>query len=299
MFKTSLWVFLTALLLLSLPFRAAARCPGNVASVHARRVAGALLVVPVEMDHTGPYDFMVDTGSQVTLIDPALSATLHLKEEGSAMVIGVRARSSVPFVHVAQLEVGPHAVSGLSALVQDLGNLQAFDRRIRGVLGSDFLSHFDVLLDLEGQQLCLDDSEAMQRAVRGQRIPFVHLPEKGHEGYTTAPSVVSVHLTGVLARQFNLLIDSGAISPYLTHDAVSFFGLSGRRQRSDVVNARADLNLLLPLNLDVGRITLREVTFVVPSENAQPRLQVDGLLPTALFHRVLICYANHFAVLEP
>jgi hypothetical protein len=53
------------------------------------------------------------------------------------------------------------------------------------------------------------------------------------------------------------------------------------------------------LNLDVGRATLRQVTFAVPSGNLQPRLQVDGLLPTALFHRVLISYAKHFAVFEP
>ena len=47
------------------------RCPGNVASLALRRIQDDLIVVRVRINRTGPYDFLVDTGSQITTIDPA------------------------------------------------------------------------------------------------------------------------------------------------------------------------------------------------------------------------------------
>jgi hypothetical protein len=44
------------------------RCPGNIASVTPRFVQHALIVIPVKVNQVGPFDFMVDTGSQVTAI---------------------------------------------------------------------------------------------------------------------------------------------------------------------------------------------------------------------------------------
>ena len=53
---------------LSLPvLQAKSRCPGGAASVTPRFVQRALIVIPVKINQTGPYDFVVDTGSQVTV----------------------------------------------------------------------------------------------------------------------------------------------------------------------------------------------------------------------------------------
>ena len=58
------------------------RCPGNTASVTPRLVRDALIVIPVRINQAGPFDFMVDTGSQVTVIDPSLASELNLKTHG-------------------------------------------------------------------------------------------------------------------------------------------------------------------------------------------------------------------------
>src|SRR5215468_6882660 len=63
----------------SLWSHAEARCPAKVSSLHPRIVAGALLVIPVNINQSATYDFMIDTGSQLNVIDPALAAQLHLK----------------------------------------------------------------------------------------------------------------------------------------------------------------------------------------------------------------------------
>ena len=54
-------------------------CPGSVASITPRFVERALIVIPVRINQEGPFDFVVDTGSQVTMIDPALASELQLR----------------------------------------------------------------------------------------------------------------------------------------------------------------------------------------------------------------------------
>ena len=73
------------------------RCPGNVASLALRRIRDDLVVVRVRINRTGPYDFLVDTGSQITTIDPVLASDLHLRIEGTTGVSGVATQSRSAF----------------------------------------------------------------------------------------------------------------------------------------------------------------------------------------------------------
>ena len=68
---------------------AAPRCPGNVASLTLRLVQGSLIIVPVEINHSGPYDFLVDTGAQITTVDSSLAVDLGLKAHGTTGIGGV------------------------------------------------------------------------------------------------------------------------------------------------------------------------------------------------------------------
>src|ERR1039458_5955944 len=68
--------------------KAEPHCPGNVNSLPLRLVQRSQIVVPVTINHTGPFDFMVDTGAQVMTVDPALAAELNLKMQGTAGVTG-------------------------------------------------------------------------------------------------------------------------------------------------------------------------------------------------------------------
>ena len=87
-------------------------CPGNVASVPFlpfRLVNRYQMIVAVSVNHSGPYDFLLDTGTQITMVDPALAAELHLNTQGSAGVAGVGFLASAPFAQLDLLEVGSHA----------------------------------------------------------------------------------------------------------------------------------------------------------------------------------------------
>jgi hypothetical protein len=61
---------------------AGAHCPAGVAGLHPRIVAGALSVIPVEINVSGPYDFVVDTGAQVTTLDRSLTSEFATQIRG-------------------------------------------------------------------------------------------------------------------------------------------------------------------------------------------------------------------------
>jgi hypothetical protein len=63
--------------------QAESHCPTGIASVTPRFVQRALIVIPVRINQEGPFDFMVDTGSQVTVVDPLLASELQLKPQGT------------------------------------------------------------------------------------------------------------------------------------------------------------------------------------------------------------------------
>ena len=122
------------------------------------------MIVAVSVNHSGPYNFLLDTGTQITMVDPSLAAELHLNTQGSAEVAGVGflavrsrratrpARSRLP------------CVANQKVLVFDFQNSHSVDLHIfRGVLGEDFLGEFDMLIDNAHNLLCLDDSSAMAR----------------------------------------------------------------------------------------------------------------------------------------
>src|SRR5260370_42466026 len=88
-------------------------CPGNVVSLRLRLVQRSQIVVPVTINHTGPYDFLVDAGSHVTIVDPALAAELHLRIEGPTGFVCVGFRTRPSFAHLGILEGGSHALSNL------------------------------------------------------------------------------------------------------------------------------------------------------------------------------------------
>src|SRR3981189_2521205 len=121
-------------------------CPGNVASVPLHLTNRHQMIVEVSVNHSGPYNFLLDTGTQMTMVDPALAAELHLNTQGSAGVAGVGFLESAPIAQLDLLEVGSHAVANQKLLVFDFQNSHSVDLHLfRGVLSEHFLAELDIV----------------------------------------------------------------------------------------------------------------------------------------------------------
>jgi Aspartyl protease len=283
---------------------AAPRCLGNVASLPLRLVQSSLIVVPVEINRSGPYDFVVDTGSQITVVDPKLASELNLKIEGRVGLIEVASFAQASIAELDTIKAGSYAVDKPFVVVQDLGQIQAADPRIRGILGENFLAHFDLLIDYPHQALCLDQTKVMEQKVRGEHIPLVRPNHPESELPFTERLVISVRLSDTGLRQILLQLDSGsdgpilyasirATAPWLANRATLRGGNASQAQRA--------FALLPPQDMKVGTRTLTRVPFVTPvtATPSLPNREEDGLLPTVLFRRVFISFADHYIVFDP
>ncbi|MEG9438831.1 clan AA aspartic protease [Edaphobacter sp. HDX4] len=299
------WLASTTLAAAILPgLHAEPHCPGDVASLRFRLVQRSQIIVPIAINHTGPYDFLVDTGAQVSIVDPALAAELHLKMEGTVGFVGVSFRTHPSFSHLEILEAGSHASANALVVVQNLGYLQVADPHIHGILGGDFLKHLDVLIDNAHGILCLDDAKIMQTEVRGKHIALVTPPHPEGGVLSTEPVIIPAHLSGVPARPLLLLLDSGITTPLLYDigkEVAGGFSVSVPIHDRGPDGMERVFSVLAPQDLQIGTLTFHRISFITPIATRKdvPKVEVDGLLPTVLFRRVYISYADRFVVLEP
>ena len=283
---------------------AASHCPGNITGVTPRFVQGALIVIPVKINETGPYDFVVDTGNQLTVIDPSLALELDLKPQGTIGVISIASYAQASLTILESLDAVSHVVDKPLAIVQDLGEIKAADARIRGILGENFLAHFDLLIDYFHRILCLDQTTAMRQRVQGEHIPLVAAKHPENELPFAERLVVPVHLSGSGNQEILLQLDSGSDGPVL---------YSGNKERElkildQATRQEANVSKLpqayavLPVqDMRIGSFTLGRISFVTPVNPGKniPNREEDGLLPTLLFQRVFISGPDHFVVFDP
>ena len=156
---------------------------------------------------------MVDTGNQLTVIDPSLALELDLKPQGTIGVISIASYAQASLTILESLDAVSHVVDKPLAIVQDLGEIKAADARIRGILGENFLAHFDLLIDYFHRILCLDETTALRERVHGEHIPLVKHPE--NELPFAERLVVPVHLWDSGNREILLQLDSGSDGPVL------------------------------------------------------------------------------------
>jgi Aspartyl protease len=280
------------------------RCPGNIASLPFHLVHRYRIILPVVINDTGPYPFLLDTGTASTILDPLLATELHLKSQVSAKVVGVGFSTQASSAYLDLLEAGSHSVANHPVLVYDLQPLQAADLHFRGIIGGDFLGHFDVLMDYAHSMLCLDDTKVMQSAVKGGHIALATPPETADEVPLTTLLVIPVHLSGFGSRQLLLTLDSGANAPFLFKHAAHLAPGLPRATQAHGFGAdgvKRAFSILPPQSMQIGSLNMQQVSFTVPAESAENALtsEEDGLLTTVLFRRVFISYADRFVVLDP
>jgi len=259
--------------------------------------------VPVSINHSGPYNFILDTGTDITMIDASLAAELHLAAKGAAEIVGAGLHGSASTVQLDQIAVGSHGVANQHVMVYDLGRLRSADLPVRGILGGDFLGHFDLLIDNARKLLCLDDSGAMRASVKGSHIPLV-TPASTPDGAQSPRSFIVAARLPDGTRPVLLKLDSGTNGPFLYNTSqymgrVMFRGASLQGRSMD--GSQRTFSVLPPEDVEIGSLELPKVAFVTlaGAQKDSRTTAFNGLLPTNLFRRVFIDHADHFAVLEP
>jgi len=108
------------------------------------------MTVPVNIGARGPYDFIVDTGSERTVISRELASQLDLDPGRSVVVHSMTEVSRVATVVVAGLRVGQRTMDDIHAPALSRVHLGA-----AGILGVDTLQRQRVVFDFQRREMTI------------------------------------------------------------------------------------------------------------------------------------------------
>jgi hypothetical protein len=216
------------------------------------------------------------------------------------VVAAAKSRQSATYASLDLLEAGSHAIANQRVFVYDLQNLRG-TLDIQGVLGEDFLEHYDVLIDNVHKLLCLDSSGAMRAEVRGPHIALVSESEITDGSALSNLIIVEARLSDA-TRPVHLMLDSGANGAILYNTAEYLNPPQTGHVQGTAVDGRGLMfSALPPQDVKIGSLRLPDVAFVSLSGTQKDSRAkgFDGILTLGLFRSVFIARADHFAILEP
>jgi hypothetical protein len=246
------------------------------------------LIVPVAINGSGPYPFLLDTGSNRTLVRNELLDTLGIS---SQELIPANMTADVSYLHPAVAE--SVAVAGLS--VHGLG-VEGIDADQISRLQIS-IKHFDILIDNHAKTLTLGNASDLARSFTGDHLPLSFSGVRS--GHTTVDRLVLGLKLPPSKATTNFLIDSGSnyatvfpSKPMPYRDQVvpggTLLTFSGKnRCRIDLVRLR------------FGKDTFPDLRLASCEGVTRDKVDVDGTLPTSIFERLFISHTGGYVIANP
>ncbi|MGK6318972.1 aspartyl protease family protein [Sphingomonas sp. DT-204] len=243
------------------------------------------MTVPVVVDGQGPFDFLIDTGAERSVISHELAGRLNLRPGNKARVLDFVGPSDVATVHVPALavsELGGRTINAPSFALANLGAL--------GMLGIDALQGHKLAIDFTRRRMEVRPSK---RRPRGEIV----IPAERRVGQLIITEA-SFH-----GRPIAVIIDTGS---WVSVGNSAMLALAKRPPRRlgpiEVVSVTgrsfyADLMVVSDLKIGNVRFDNVELSFadVAPFERLglsdRPAL-ILGMSTLRLFRRVEMDFAN-------
>jgi hypothetical protein len=257
----------------------------------------SMIIVPVSINGSGPYDFMLDTGCAKTIVDRKLAGELGLPRVGEKTVVGVLTSARMQVVHVNLLSVAGARVPGGDVFSSD--STATVTGKVRGVLGEDFLRNFDLLIDYRHQSLRFESPlGSMAQTATGEHLPL-QLNGTSQGQATHNRLVVFGHIPELGDTPMLLLLDSGTNSTTLFRDNLGPGAAQQEPMRAGNFNqwVSSSASTRTVRSLSLGDTSLTNLTLIAISRRAE--VDTDGLVPTSLFHSIFISHQGKFAILNP
>ncbi len=257
-----------------------------------------MVIVPVSINGAGPFNFMLDTGNNTTIIDRKLADQLSLPLVGEKEVTGIEAKLHVSIAHSRSISIAGLAVRDLNVNVlpgpHPLPN-------VRGVLGEDFLSHFDLLIDNRHHTVDLQlGLGPMSDMFEGEHLPVTL--DGIMDGETIKHRLIvtgySVELSN---KSISLQLDSGANFLYL-FGGVESLGVGATMQRFSAATISSPSYQFVGYKKNVRQLRFGRKKMADVVAYSLPRTvgkDTDGLMPTFEFQSIFISHSQKFVILDP
>lgn len=114
------------------------------------------MTVPVRFGDNGPYHFVIDTGSQTSVVSIDLAARLAIPLARKARIIGIGGTETVDTGIVAQMGLGRRSLNDLEVALLEAHNIGA-----DGIVGIDSLQQQRVMLDFANNLMSVGTAKSL------------------------------------------------------------------------------------------------------------------------------------------
>jgi hypothetical protein len=178
------------------PRAAAVHVSADAPVVIPSRFVNRLVLVDAAIDGVPVAPFLLDTGSDVSVIDQRTRGNFLLRPESSAIARGAGGTVSAGFVRGRTFDAGPLHVDSPVFLVLDLSRFErAVGTPVGGILGLDVLEGLAVSIDYPGRRLRIGASGTL--GIAAGRLPLER-----------RENLIGIEV-GTLGGDVSLLVDTG------------------------------------------------------------------------------------------
>lgn len=245
------------------------------------------MTVSVHIGANGPFDFLVDTGSERTVLARDVAARLKLQTTGRGLVIGVAGTQMVDLVEVDVVSLGRRSFYGIIAPL-----LEGHDIGADGIIGLDSLQDQRVLLDFDKNHMAIGDAASLG----GNRGFEIVVQARRRSGQLIMTNAV---IDGI---RTDIVIDTGsdsAMGNRALQRALANRRKSETAQLISVTGQSITADVSYASELKLGSMTMNNSPLVFADSPAFVKLDMVkrpalfmGMNLLRLFHRVAIDFST-------
>jgi hypothetical protein len=295
--KTAFWAFLFSVGF----FSQVSIAQTMTARVPMSEVAGEELV-QISINGSGPYDFVVDTGANVTMVKSQLLRKLNITDDELVTIVTATGVTHLQRAIAESITIAGLTVHHIEVDTLEGGEAGALSARAQGILGENFLKNFDILIDNEKQTLVLDRTSNLADTLAGEHL---HLSRFGRFNDEPTPDRIMVKLTvpSFLQKLLVFLVDSGS-SAAILYPAPGQRDMALRAMQSSQHRELRDLNgsrkcQVQKTTLKLGSVAFGGIDLVACEGLTRNQMDADGLLPTRAFHQFFISHSGGYVIANP
>ena len=264
----------------------AADAPGaDAETIAIDRDRASRMTVPVSIDGRGPFSFMIDTGSERTVVSRDIASILALEFAEIARLVSIAGSKMVQTVYLPEVTLGRRNYGELVAPMLEPQHIGA-----DGILGLDGLQDQRILFDFLENAITVED--VTQRARTGDFEIVVSARRKSGQLIFTDATIGG--------RRISVVIDTGAQSNIGNLALLKRLGSSSRvsaaqASLTSVTGQTIMADVGLAQDFRIGRAQFDYVPIVFADAEAFRELGLDktpalllGMSTLRLFNRMMI-----------
>ena len=220
------------------------------------------MTVDVAVQGHGPYRFLIDTGSQRTVVSTAVAGNLGLTLGPLVRIVGIAGRDQVDTAQLDSLDIGRQSFYGLTVPLLE-------DRHIGadGIIGTDSLQHQRVLLDFAKNTITIGERQELG-GNRGYDI-VVRARRRSGRLIMTNADIDGIRVNVVVDTGSSITVGNRALQRALRDQQM------GEATLSSVTGHTISANMGLANRLNIGRLNVDNVLIAFADAPAFKELKLD------------------------